>query len=257
LAWIATGLLNSIILLPSRWKEPAFRRRFRASSSRQLVTMQTVTKTRSGSTLLQHFLTITYTRRVLRPVTHSCYIPGYNDPKANILMLVKTWLEKTVRGRWLIGGSIDTHSTAETQGGLARYIPKCVRRSILITTRNKQTASRLVRGNSLLEIGGMSESEASKLLRLILNNKVSTKEASNLSTRLEHLPLALSQAAAFMQENGISISKYTRLLDESDKSLVDQLSKPFKAISRDSETPHALTATWIVSFNQIQTRKSP
>ncbi|OHW98498.1 TPR domain protein [Colletotrichum incanum] len=105
-------------------------------------------------------------------------------------MLVKTWLEKTVRGRLLMvidnaddtqlffppssqGGSIDTHSTAETRGGLARYIPECV----------------------------------------------STEEASNLSIRLEHLPLALTQAAAFMQENSISISKYIRLLDESDESL--------------------------------------
>ncbi|KZL71202.1 hypothetical protein CI238_13518, partial [Colletotrichum incanum] len=112
-----------------------------------------------------------------------------------------------------------------------RYIPECVHGSILITTRNKQTASRLVRGNSLLEIGGMSESEASELLRSILNDEVSTEEASNLSIRLEHLPLALTQAAAYMQENGISISKYTRLLDKSDESL-------------------------IVSFNQIQQQEA-
>ncbi|OHW96525.1 phosphorylase superfamily protein [Colletotrichum incanum] len=154
------------------------------------------------------------------------------------------------------GGSIDTYSTAETQGGLARYIPECVHGSILITTRNKQTASRLVRGNSLPEIGGISESEASQLLHSILNDEVSSEEALNLSRRLEHLPLALTQAAAFMQENGISISKYIRLLDESDESLVDQLSEPFKAIGRDSETPHALTATWIVSFNQIQQQEA-
>ncbi|KZL66399.1 hypothetical protein CI238_13201, partial [Colletotrichum incanum] len=137
-----------------------------------------------------------------------------------------------------------------------RYIPECVHGSILITTRNKQTASRLVRGNSLPEIGGISESEASQLLHSILNDEVSSEEALNLSRRLEHLPLALTQAAAFMQENGISISKYIRLLDESDESLVDQLSEPFKAIGRDSETPHALTATWIVSFNQIQQQEA-
>ncbi|EFQ27982.1 uncharacterized protein GLRG_03126, partial [Colletotrichum graminicola M1.001] len=39
---------------------------------------------------------------------------------------------------------------------------------------------------------------------------------------------------------------------EGDDGLVDQLSEPFEAVGRDSETPHALTATWIISFNQIQ-----
>ncbi|KAK2036998.1 purine and uridine phosphorylase [Colletotrichum somersetense] len=190
-------------------------------------------------------------------IAQECGIPGYDDPKADVLMLVKTWLEKGARGRWLMvidnaddtqlffpqlsqSGSINTHSTAETLRGLGRYIPECVHGSILITTRSRQTASRLVQRNSLLEIGGMSESEASQLLHSTLNDDVSAEEASILSTRLEHLPLALAQAAAFIQDNSISISKDIGLLYENDDSLVDRLSEPFK--TPEQPPPHPRSA---------------
>ncbi|CCF39770.1 hypothetical protein CH063_10511 [Colletotrichum higginsianum] len=208
-------------------------------------------------------------RQAYSSIAQECSIPGHDDPKADILLLVKTWLERGIRGRWLmvidnaddthpffpphsLAGSINTNPTTDTQGGLGRYIPECGHGSIIITSRNKQTASRFVRGNSLLEVRAMSESETGQLLHTMLDDEFSAEEASVLSAQLEHLPLAIAQAAAFIQENSISIAKYIQLLEESDENLVEQLSEPFEAVGRDSETPHALTATWIVSFNQIQ-----
>ncbi|KAH7111908.1 hypothetical protein B0J13DRAFT_429041, partial [Dactylonectria estremocensis] len=44
---------------------------------------------------------------------------------------------------------------------------------------------------------------------------------------------------------------------ESDAALVDRLSEPFKTVGRDSETPHAVTATWIISFEQLERRHTP
>ncbi|WYZ42126.1 hypothetical protein EsH8_V_001021 [Colletotrichum jinshuiense] len=211
-------------------------------------------------------------RQAYSSIARECGIPGYNDPKVDILKLVKTWLETGDCGRWLMvvdnaddtqlffpspsqGNGANTHPTTEAQGGLGHYIPECSHGSILITTRNKQTASRLVRGKSLVEVGEMSKSETSQLLHTVLD-EISAEETSILSDRLEHLPLALAQAAAFIQENSISVTEYLQLLEESDESLVDQLSEPFEAVGRDSETPHALTATWIVSFNQIREQEA-
>ncbi|KAL0931324.1 kinesin light chain [Colletotrichum truncatum] len=206
-------------------------------------------------------------------IAQECNIPGRDNSEADVLMLVKTWLEKGIRGRWLMvidnaddtqlffpssspDGSTNTHSTTEKPGGLGRYIPECAHGSILITTRNKQAALRIARSNPLLKIEGMSDNETNQLLNTMLDDEVHTDEASDLSKRLEHLPLALAQAAAFIQENTISISQYLQLLEESDESLVNQLSEPFEAVGRDSETPHALTSTWIVSFNQIQQQEA-
>ncbi|OHW91700.1 kinesin light chain [Colletotrichum incanum] len=205
-------------------------------------------------------------------IAQHCGIPGYDDPKADVLALVKSWLERPDCGQWLMvidnaddrqlffptlsEGSSNAHQTTNLKGGLGRYVPECGHGSALITTRNKQVASKVVRSKSLIEVGEMSESETSQLIHGILDDEISATEISTLSSRLEHLPLTLAQAAAFMQENSISITKYLQLLEEGDDGLVNQLSEPFEAVGRDSETPHAVTATWIISFNQIQQQEA-
>ncbi|KAK7416237.1 hypothetical protein QQX98_005308 [Neonectria punicea] len=118
--------------------------------------------------------------------------------------------------------------------------------------RNKQAGSRIAQGKLPIEVGRMSDNEADQLMRAMLeDDKITKEETSLLSSRVEHLPPALAQAASYVQENSISIGDYIKLLDESDPSFVDRLSEPFEAVGRDSETPRSLTETWIVSFKQI------
>ncbi|WYZ37727.1 hypothetical protein EsH8_II_001233 [Colletotrichum jinshuiense] len=204
-------------------------------------------------------------------IAEECNIHGREDPKVDILMLVKTWLERKEHGQWLmvIDNADDTHIFFQTQQGcstdmstdaieackLGRYIPQCGHGSVLITTRNRQAGSRLAPGRPLTKIERMTEDEAEQLLCSMLEGSghvITTEETLLLSSRLEYLPLALAQAAAFIYENEISIAHYIQLLDESDSRFVDYLSKSFEAIGRDSDTPHAITATWIISFEQIQ-----
>ncbi|KAF6829711.1 kinesin light chain [Colletotrichum plurivorum] len=188
-------------------------------------------------------------------------------------MLVRKWLENESHGQWVmvVDNADDeqlfftpTSENATTIAGsktepsvrLSEYMPECSHGSILITTRNKKCVSRLVRAQSLqeslVEVPKMSEMEAQELLYRILGGQFPAKDTSALSVQLEHLPLALAQAAAFVHENSISVQEYLELLDESDDAFVDQHSQPFEAVGRDSETPHAVTATWIISFKQIQ-----
>lgn len=204
-------------------------------------------------------------------IATECNIPGHDDPKADLLGLVRRWLETTYQNRWLMvidnaddtelffpqhqeeGPSKTANAVTRTDRGLGHYIPECRHGSILVTTRNKQTGLRLTREKPPIEVGRMDDNEAHLLLCAILDNdRVSEDETSPLSSKLEHLPLALAQAAAFIQENGIPINDYIYLLDEGDSELVDRLSEPFETVGRDSETPHAVTATWIISFEQIQ-----
>ena len=81
-----------------------------------------------------------------------------------------------------------------------------------------------------------------------------SSEILALSSQLENLPLALIQAAAFIQENTMTISEYLGLLGKSDYSLVELLSEEFETVGRDSQTPRAATTTWMVLFEQIQQR---
>lgn len=198
-------------------------------------------------------------------IAEKCSVPGRNNPEADILLLVKRWLEEQNKMQWLmIIDNVDDielffpsqrsdDPEAHQQGDkLARYLPDCNHGSILITTRNKQVGVKFDQGSPLIEITKMTDDEAHQLVQGILKTEVSTHDAILLASKLEHLPLALAQALSFIQENTISISDYIQLLDEGDNALVDQLSESFEPVGRDSETPHAVTAAWILSFRQIE-----
>ncbi|KAK1580742.1 uncharacterized protein LY79DRAFT_560793 [Colletotrichum navitas] len=211
-------------------------------------------------------------REAYASIAEACNIPGRDDPAADSLSLVREWLQKEGNGAWLmvIDNADDTNVFFQTQEAshadaiakdfkdedkLGRFIPECRHGSVLITTRNKQTGSRLAPGKPATKVDSLTGDEADEMLRSMLeasDGAISTEDASALASRLEYLPLALAQAAAFIQENEISIRQYVNLLDKSDTSLVNHLSQPFEAVGRDSSTPHALTATWVISFEQIE-----
>jgi hypothetical protein len=202
-------------------------------------------------------------RQSYASIAEECNIPGRDDPKVDMLLLVRDWLTKRFKRQWLmvIDNADDTQLFFQlqqenadlTREKLGRYIPECAHGSILVTTRNKQAGLRLTRGKPPIEVGNMTSHETNELIRTMLENSdIPDEEISGLATRLENLPLALAQAASFIHENGITIDDYIVLLDTSDIALVECLSEPFETIGRDSETPHAVTATWIISFEQIE-----
>lgn len=199
-------------------------------------------------------------------------IPGRDDPELDVKLLVKSWLETRLESRWVmvIDNADDAElftwqeteldasgGTSEIEQTLGRFIPDYRHGSILITSRNKQAVVALAQGKPIIEVKEMTDPESNQLIRRIMgDDKISLEESSQLSLRLEHLPLALAQATSFIKGNGISIDDYVKLLDESDSDLVDLLSKPFETVGRDSETPRAVTATWIISFELIKRRNS-
>ncbi|KXX74722.1 Kinesin light chain 3 [Madurella mycetomatis] len=175
-------------------------------------------------------------------IARECQVPGSDDPKADILSLVKTWLERKDQGRWLmvidnaddmrlffdnLADSSKGDGTSTYVGRLARYIPECAHGCVLVTTRNKQAALSLAPGNLPIEVGKMDNIESETLLRTKLKEHPTSKEF-------------------------ISVSEYLELLDDSDQNLVDLLSEEFETVGRDSETPRAVAETWILSFEQIQ-----
>ncbi|KAK7440757.1 hypothetical protein Landi51_10558 [Colletotrichum acutatum] len=140
---------------------------------------------------------------------------------------------------------------------MARFLPKYGNGSILVMTRNKEAGSRLVPGQPLLEVGPMSDGESVQMIREITGDSSLSMDAFTvLSNRLENLPLAIAQAAAFMHENCMSLDKYLDILNKSNSVEVQLLGGNFEAVGRDADVPHAVTATWVVSFEHIK-EKNP
>ncbi|KAK3990682.1 hypothetical protein QBC44DRAFT_324600 [Cladorrhinum sp. PSN332] len=181
-------------------------------------------------------------------------VPGYDDPRMDVLQLVQKWLCDKSNGHWLmiVDNADDFELMCNQPHSLQQYLPDCSHGLILITTRNKQVAVRLTKTTSLLAVPPMDVEESVDLLRDKLCDPRDCSDLEQLALRLEHLPLALIQAALFMQGRSISVQQYLALIDESDDTFTELLGEDFETIGRSSDTPHALTKTWVVSFNQIQ-----
>ncbi|KEY71346.1 hypothetical protein S7711_10245, partial [Stachybotrys chartarum IBT 7711] len=205
-------------------------------------------------------------RQSLETIAQECQIPGYEDPKKDILLLVKGWLERKDRGQWVmvLDNADDiqlffpppleaTSSSAESNHGysFSDYLPECAHGALLVTTRNKQLGVKLSKGQRIIEVVRMDEHESEHLLRAKSINASST-DLLSLSARLEHLPLALVQAAAYIQEMSITVAKYLRLIGDTDQHMIHLLSKEFETVGRDSKAPRAVAQTWVLSFQQIE-----
>ncbi|KAH0527489.1 hypothetical protein TsFJ059_002489 [Trichoderma semiorbis] len=207
-------------------------------------------------------------RQAFASIAQKYDITGYAEPKVDMPLLVRGWLEEKDRGEWLMiidnaddmqlffgqpAGTTTSPSKEKDEEHLARYLPECAHGTILITTRNKQVGVRMTKGQQPIEVLRMNEEESAQLLRARLKDTSATvAQLSALSSQLEHLPLALAQAAAFIQETSITVHKYLQLLSNSDMDIVHLLSRDFETVGRDTEAPQAVAQTWMLSFQQIE-----
>jgi len=122
----------------------------------------------------------------------------------------------------------------------------------LITTRDKAAGLRLSQYGVLIEVGKMKEKESEQLLQEKLQDKLDPEVLSSLSSRLEQLPLAMVQAAAFIREMSIPANRYLQMLERSDQHVIDLLSEDFEITGTSSEASRKVAETWIISFMQIQ-----
>lgn len=107
----------------------------------------------------------------------------------------------------------------------------------------------------------MSDEDARELLRKCLvnpdlvNNKQGT---STLLAQLTYLPLAIIHAAAYISENGISLSEYVSLLSDQEADVIGIPSEEFETggDERYVNLKDPIGITWSISFEQIRQRDS-
>ena len=132
-------------------------------------------------------------------------------------------------------------------------IPQCHNGAILVTTKNKLVGQKLTRGSCFIEVPTMELSASAEVFRKQLNGDfIESHPYEKLSEELGGLPLALAQAAAFMQTNSVTPEAYLGLVEESDATLTRLLGEQFKTLGRDSEILNSVTTTWTISFGYTQ-----
>lgn len=181
--------------------------------------------------------------------------------------MVKTWLADEDNGPWLLildnaddatvllNPSIsDTgNGVASVQRRLLGFLPRVQHGAVLITTRDQSCALRLngYRGTPI-EVLEMTLDESVELLRVFLP-EADQEEASELVGEVENLPLAISQAGAYIKEVWrFSIPKYLAIYRRSNEDRAALLNKDKEDLRRDGGVPNSVITSWELSFNQIR-----
>ncbi|KAF5613399.1 ankyrin protein, partial [Fusarium sp. NRRL 25303] len=177
------------------------------------------------------------------------------DPKETF----KDFLSSKEAGKWflIIDNADDMktlYGTAQEPGGIADYIPDCEQGYVLFTTRSREVAVTVAQTN-IPELSEMDKKDARTLLQssLIQRDQMQdTDLADRLLHELAYLPLAITQASAYMTINRISIKEYMRLLQNTDQDMVELLSVGIRDGTHYDAAQGAVISTWIVSFKQIR-----
>jgi len=196
-------------------------------------------------------------------VVRKLQIPGSNNAQADSKVLLQQYLGQRSTGRWLLifDNADDASMWASENSGQRRlidYLPRSDHGQIVFTTRDRKAAVKLAHQN-VVRIAEADEGLAMQLLRSYLIQEELVDDyscAMDMLTELAFLPLAVVQAAAYINENGIGLTDYLNLLKEQEQDVVELLSEDFEDEGRYEETQNPVATTWHISFERIQTRDS-
>jgi hypothetical protein len=144
--------------------------------------------------------------------------------------------------------------SSDEPGGIDQYLPESESGRTLFTTRSRKAALSVAR-HDVIELHEMGSQEAMSLLEKSIHRKdLLDTEApvADLLRELTYLPLAIVQAAAYLDMNPVSISKYLGLLRGTEQDMVGLMSEEFRDDTRYRGSQNAVATTWLVSFNQIR-----
>ncbi|PCD20337.1 hypothetical protein AU210_016204 [Fusarium oxysporum f. sp. radicis-cucumerinum] len=196
---------------------------------------------------------------------------GRNRPDADVLQLVFDWLSNGRNGKWLLvldsadDSDVWLHSTSgdkDDRRKLVEYLPQSPNGSILVTTRDKDLAFRVTGIHQTIhEIGPMTQEEALVLLENRFGTLSDVNAAADLVRSLDLVPLAISQAAAYIQRRAprTSLVQYLDEFRQSESKRVKLLSHDAGDLRRDLRqdggASNAILTTWQVSFDHIRCKR--
>jgi tetratricopeptide (TPR) repeat protein len=226
-----------------------------------------------------------------REIAELVKVRGRKEPQADVFKLVHDWLREEKNGRWLLvvdnaddagalsaqvgdsqksqadDGSGDSSNMRALQHPLRKYLPPSRHGCVLVTSRTRQAAMQLVEDSDIIKIKPMDDAAAQALLRKKLGDEGeksgnnsdgdSNNDIAKLAAALDHMPLALVQAAAYIRQRTprCSVQQYLEEYRQSDSSATSLLNQGAGHLRRDEAASNAILITWQISFDHIRSTK--
>lgn len=200
-----------------------------------------------------------------REIADRAKIHGREDPNANVFKLVYDWLQDAENGNWVvILDNVDDDDFLRTpilpsspnsilKQPLKTYLPRGHHGLLIVTSRRTDVAMRIVDKRDIIAVNTMEEPEALALMQKTLELPTSEADIMKLTEALDYVPLALIQAAAYLnkREGLVSVPQYVEKLQGSDHSGAELLSHEAGDLQRDWEANNSILKTWQISFDHI------
>ena len=192
-------------------------------------------------------------------------LPGWNGYAVNPCELVKDWFQVEAAGEWLLVldgiDDMDTvfpshcSSMERSSGSIPKYIPRLGSGRLLLTSRDKRIGTRITSRDGTLKLNQPSLMESSSLLQRKIHDF--TGEPLNfevLVKELSCLPLAVTQAAAYMNESCIDTSTYIKLLreEESPAEILEEELGDVRRSYDDNICSSSVYRTFQISFERLR-----
>lgn len=200
-------------------------------------------------------------------------LPGFDEPETDSREILSDWLSDATHGEWLmVLDNVDDETVFSSTGrstdpdkvdgsqvyqGFQRYLPQVSHGSILITSRNRVAAWDITNeSDCIIPVGSLPDGDAISLLRKKLPaDKSSNDELKALLDQLSNLPLAITQAAAYISKSsGMTISRYLNLFRSDQVHYLEMTANDIRRDSqgRDSDFSNSVLKTWYISFNHTK-----
>jgi tetratricopeptide (TPR) repeat protein len=199
-------------------------------------------------------------------------IPGRKELKADIFKLVHDWLRDERNGKWLLvldntddaRWLLETHTAtgavpvSGSHDGSTRplweYLPQSQHGSVLVTTRSRSIAQKLVEERDIIAVEPMDKAHAVALFERKLLIESDGEDTVDLVAALEFMPLAVVQAAAYINQRAprCSVQEYIEKFQKTDRSKTSLLTHEAGQLRRDRDAKNSIIITWQISFNYIQ-----
>jgi tetratricopeptide (TPR) repeat protein len=193
-------------------------------------------------------------------------LSGGDDKNEDPKRLLQRYLSQASAGQWLLvfDNADDISMWTGSQGSdwvsdrLIDYLPTSQVGRIVFTSRDRKTAYNLVQRSELIvEVPELSEDVATQLLQKHipgLDLVTHEDDVKSLLKLLTYLPLAIVQAASYINQNNESLATYISLLTDQEEEVIGLLSEHFEDDSRYRDVKNPVAMTWLISFEQIRVR---
>ncbi len=192
-------------------------------------------------------------------------VPGWEDERADAMQLVKLHLSGDYAKRWLlIFDNVDSLAFEDAgpftpqSSSLINHLPQSELGSVIFTTTNSDVAQSLALQN-IVELHEMAPDTAHEMFENYLSVPVpmnKKQEMKLLLEKLAYLPLAIAQAAAYINNNEITVKNYLSLLNTQNVDELQDNSNLSDDKLRNSCIPTPVIMTLLVSLHQIRHNNS-